>query len=134
MIWKTNSHIFTATLCRHTGRTCPALARMAEKLAQAMDKAKPVTTEDFEIEGNSTLKNCPHACSARFRASHERIRIFCDVGADEDGNRLDQFADTLLSPEAVMLPAGWLAQPPCALLEAVPLGGEHHASQHTVSL
>ncbi|GGH33918.1 hypothetical protein SAMN05444007_107144 [Cribrihabitans marinus] len=119
MIWTTDTHRFTATTCQHTGRDCPALARMAEKLAGAMESARPTTTEDFEIEGTSTLDRCPYRCPARFRASHARIRIFCGVDGDAEIGPLDRLADLLLSAEAGGLPAS-AAPRPCAMVEVVP--------------
>lgn len=119
MIWKTDTHLLTATTCQHTGSTCPALVRMAENLTQAMTTAKPVTTEDFEIQGNNTLTHCPKACPAKFQASHDRIRIFCGVAEEADMGRLNLFADALLSPDnrGFVSPGGPV---PCAMVEALP--------------
>ena len=131
MIWKTKTHLFTATVCQKTGEHCPALARMAEKLAQAMATAAPVTAEDFEIAGSSELAHCPAGCAARFEASHESIRIFCGVDTDADGDRLNRFADMILRPAGRAMPSGLLSQTPCAVLEAIPT--ERNTAEATIN-
>lgn len=120
MIWKTNTHLFSATVCQHTGKNCPAVNRMAEKLAQAIAASKPITTDDFEIEGDSVLKHCPHDCHARFVATHDRIRIFCDVTSEIETSDLNRFADALLKPSSGPITLA-LSQSPCALVEVLPI-------------
>lgn len=34
MIWKTKTHEFSATVCQRTGKTCPALARLARSISK----------------------------------------------------------------------------------------------------
>ena len=131
MIWKTNSHLFTATVCQHTGETCPAVQRMVEKLSQAMVASKPMTSDDFEIEGNSVLKHCPMECPARFTASHDRIRIFCGVTPEAETDDLNRFADTLFDLHPRPLAAGTF-QRPCAIAEAVPTDTVTQTAQHAV--
>lgn len=113
------THFFSETICTHTNSPCPAMGKMLRALAGALDKARPTTQEDFEISGESRLDGCSRQCAARFFASHERIRVFCDVNAEADQNRLDQFADMLLSPTSSGLPASGLNPYPCALGEAL---------------
>lgn len=130
MIWKNDTHLLMATTCQNTGETCPALMRMAEKLTQAMTTAKPMTTEDFEIEGNSSLIHCPKACPARFQASHGRIRIFCGVDDQADMAKLNLFADAMLSSEgSAFVPVG--GPTPCAMVEALPSA---HSKAHNLEL
>ncbi|SLN15694.1 hypothetical protein TRL7639_00269 [Falsiruegeria litorea R37] len=131
MIWKTNTHLFSATVCQHTGKTCPAVQRMAEKLSQAMVASKPMTSDDFEIEGNSVLKHCPMECPARFTASHDRIRIFCGVTPEAETEDLNRFADALFDPQPRPMPAGTFERP-CALAEAVPTNIETQTVHHAV--
>ena len=114
------THHFSETTCRHIGGPCPAMTRMLRALAGALDKARPVTQEDFEICGESILDGCSRECPARFFATHDRIRVFCDVSAEADRRKLDQFADALLSPRSTGFPAGQTATYPCALGEALP--------------
>ncbi|WP_255731316.1 hypothetical protein [Phaeobacter sp. B1627] len=96
----TSTHDFVATTCLHLGRPCPAAERMLRALAGALDKARTVTREDFEITGESRLDGCEKACPARFAARHDRIRVYCDVAATTDMAALDRFADAMLAPEA----------------------------------
>ncbi len=120
MIWKTNSHLFTATVCQHTGKTCAAVQRIVEKLSQAMVASKPMTSDDFEIEGTSVLKHCPRECPAKFIASHDRIRIFCGVTPEAETGELNRFADALFDPTPHSL-ASRMFERPCAIAEAVPV-------------
>ncbi|WP_240336760.1 hypothetical protein [Tropicibacter sp. Alg240-R139] len=120
MIWKTNTHLFTATVCQHTGKTCPAVQRMAEKLSQAMEASKPVTSDDFEIAGNSVLNHCPMECPAKFEASHDRIRIFCGVTPEAETEDLNRFADALFDPHPHPLTSTRFERP-CAIVEAEPV-------------
>lgn len=92
------THDFVATTCMHLGRPCPAAERMLRALAGALDKARHVTQEDFEITGDSQLDGCEKACPARFAARHDRIRVFCDVAPATETADLDRFADAMLSP------------------------------------
>ena len=94
----TMTHDFVATTCLHLGRPCPAAERMLRALAGALDKARHVTQEDFEIIGDSQLDGCEKACPARFAARHDRIRVFCDVAPATETAALDRFADAMLSP------------------------------------
>ncbi|WP_299948219.1 hypothetical protein [uncultured Ruegeria sp.] len=121
MIWKTNTHKFSATICQRTGKNCPALARMARALASSMAKADPKTTERFEIEGSCDLTHCPNGCTARFRARPDEIRVYCDVDSDAKIEHLDGYADLLFGTDACAIPAGTLSRPPCAMLEALAL-------------
>lgn len=129
MIWKTNSHLFTTTVCQHTGKTCSAVQRMAEKLSQAMVASKPITSDDFEIEGNSVLKHCPMECPARFTASHDRIRIFCGVTPEAKTDDLNRLADALFDPHPGPVAAGEF-QRPCAMAEAVSHDAVAQAAQY----
>lgn len=114
------THHFSETTCTHLGAPCPALAKMLQALARALSQARPVTQDDFEICGQSTLDGCPRQCPARFFATHDRIRVFCDVSATAARGPLDQFADTLLSPTSEGFPASQIQEYPCALGEALP--------------
>ena len=120
MNWSTQSHIFTATVCQHTGAPCPALARLARVVARALETAAPVTQADFEIEGSSELTHCADGCMAAFRATHQMIRIFCGAQAGASCERMDRYADMIFSGHDGPLPSGTLAHPPCAMLQAQP--------------
>jgi sulfite reductase beta subunit-like hemoprotein len=120
MIWADKTHSYSATLCRHTGKTCPAAARMMRKLAGAMAAAETLTDEDFELTGTADLSGCPRQCTARYAASHLGIRLFAGVGADADDAGLNRIADALLNPDGRPL-AGLNGQSvPCAMLDARP--------------
>lgn len=118
MIWKTETHEFIATVCQRTGKTCPALARMARAMAQAMTTAGPVATREFEIEGSSELTHCPDGCTARFRAGPDQIRFFCGSDMSVETNALDEYADMMFGSANTALPSSILSSPPYALLEA----------------
>ncbi len=109
-----------ATTCKHTGETCPALSRMAEKLAQAMEAARPMTAGDFEIAGNSTLKHCPQNCPAYFHATHDRIRIFAGITEGANTIALDQMADAIFDVSHTTGFASTTQKAPCAMAEIKP--------------
>lgn len=117
MIWTTETHQFSVTLCRRTGKPCPALSALAQNLARAMQKAEPVTGQDFEIEGECALAACGEGCQSLYSASHSRIRIFCGVGETADFSWFDRLADALMEPgEQVFVND---SRPlPCAMAEA----------------
>lgn len=119
MIWKTKSHEYMATLCQRTGGTCPAMARMARAMAEAMTQADRITTNEFEIEGSSELSHCEQGCLARFRAGPDQIRIFCGTDAETSINVLDAYADMIFDDRGGVLPASAMPQPPCAMLEVL---------------
>lgn len=121
MIWKTKTHQFTATVCQHTGKTCPALARVARALVQSISTAAPVATSEFEIEGSSELTHCPAGCIARFRARPDEVRIYCGTGSDVDLDPLDEYAELMFGSEFRTLPSSIAANPPCAMLQALTL-------------
>ncbi len=121
MIWKTKTHEYVATICQRTGGPCPAMARMARALAEAMKKADHVTSEGFEIEGSSDLTHCAQGCMARFRAGPEQIRIFCGTEADTPIQTLDTYADLIFDETCAALPSGALPRTPCAMLEVLAL-------------
>ncbi len=118
MIWKTKTHRFSATICQHTGKTCPALARLARSMVDALDQAGPATTSDFEIEGSSDLTHCSDGCHARFRASQSRVRVYCGADPDTDSETLDRYADLMFGTDASGLPSAAMTSLPCAMLEA----------------
>ncbi len=109
-----------ATTCKHTGESCPALSRMAEKLAQAMEAARPMTAEDFEIAGNSILKHCPQHCPAYFHATHDRIRIFAGIAEGANTLALDQMADAMFDAAHKTGFAATTQKAPCAMAEIRP--------------
>ena len=121
MIWKTGTHQFTATICRRTGKTCPALARVARAMAAAMAQASPATTDTFEVEGNTDLTHCPKGCTARFHARPDRVRVYCGADPATGLDRLENYAELMFGTEISTLPAARMATPPCAMLEAVAL-------------
>ncbi|WP_037315037.1 hypothetical protein [Ruegeria halocynthiae] len=117
MIWKTKTHQFTATVCQRTGKTCPALARLARAMTVAMKTAAPTTTPEFQVEGSSDLTYCPEGCTARFWAQKDQIRVFCGTCADTPTKTLDGYADMMFGTSFTPLPAGVLTDLPCAMLE-----------------
>ncbi len=121
MIWKTTTHRFTATICQHTGKPCPALARMSRALVEAVAQAGPSTTEDFEIEGNAELTHCPDGCTARFRANPNLVRIYCGSDPQTDTDLLERYADLMFGSGLDSLPANTMTTMPCAMLEALAL-------------
>ncbi|WP_170593329.1 hypothetical protein [Ruegeria arenilitoris] len=118
MIWKTDTHEFAATICQRTGKTCPALARMARAIAQAMATAQAATSPDFQVEGSSELAHCEHGCTARFDARSERIRVYCGAAADSPSDCLETYADMLFDDQSDALPAQVISDRPCAMLQA----------------
>lgn len=120
MIPRPKTHRIAVSDCRHTGATCPALERMLKALCQALNSAKGLTDEDFEISGESQLDGCDRQCAARFFASHDRIRVFGGAEASAQQSGLERFADMLLTSEGSALPAGCLPSPPCAMGQALP--------------
>lgn len=118
MIWNTTTHEFSATLCQRTGKTCPALARMARAIAEAMATAGPVTSSEFEMDGSSELTHCGEGCTARFRASPTRIRVYCGANTNDSADKLDDYADMMFGSDFASLPTGFLTTLPCAMLQA----------------
>lgn len=117
MIWTKNYQTFAATLCQKTGKPCPALAMMADRLALAMTSARQVTAEDFEIEGSAQLRHCGLECTARYRANHARIRMFAGVEDSSDLDVMDRYLDAIMTVEGREFPATG-TPPPCAMIEA----------------
>ncbi|MCG7520716.1 hypothetical protein [Ruegeria sp. Ofav3-42] len=118
MIWKTTTHEFSATMCQKTGKNCPALARMARAIAEAMATASPVTTSEFEMDGSSELTHCGEGCTALFRASPSRIRVYCGANTNDSADKLDDYADMMFGSGIASLPTGVLTTLPCAMLQA----------------
>ena len=114
------THYFSQSICMHQGAPCPALARMLTALAGAVNKARPVTAPEFEMCGESLLDGCARHCPARFIATHDRIRVFCDVSEETDTKSLDLFADSLFQAGAGSPSTVALSPPPCAMGEAIP--------------
>jgi len=96
------------------------LTRMLTALAGAVDMARPVTTEEFELCGESLLDGCARYCPARFIASHDRIRVFCDVTEATEIKALDLLADTLFQADSRAFAAAKPGPRPCAMGEAIP--------------
>ncbi|MEX0327572.1 MAG: hypothetical protein AB3N07_02520 [Ruegeria sp.] len=119
MIWKSNTHQFSATVCQRTGKTCPALARMARALVQSISTAGSATTRELEIEGSAELTHCPGGCTARFRAQPDEIRIFCGTLPNSDIDKLDDYANLMFGTAPGALPSGAITDPPCAMLQAL---------------
>lgn len=132
MIWADKTHQFTATLCRHTGRPCPAAARMVRKLAAAMTEAEAVTEADFEITGTAALSGCARQCTAKYAASHHSIRLFAGVEETADADMLHRLADALLDPDGQPLHGVAKAAVPCAMLDVKPRPGKT-ADLHSVA-
>ncbi|MEP2717973.1 hypothetical protein [Pseudophaeobacter sp.] len=110
-------HHVSQSICMHLGSPCPSLARMLEALSGALDKARDVTEADFQICGESRLDGCDRHCPAQYVASHDRIRVFCDVSKEADTEALNLFADALFSPVSSGIAAAVIAQRPCAIGE-----------------
>ena len=118
MIWKTNTYKFSATVCQRTGKTCPALARMARAIAQAMATARPVTSPDFQVEGSSELTHCELGCTARFDARPALIRVYCGTTPDSPTDSLCTYAEMMFGNRTAAVPAQIVGIPPCAMLQA----------------
>jgi predicted metal-binding protein len=108
------------TTCMHLGAPCPALTKMLQTLAAALSKARGLTDADFEFSGDSVLGGCARHCPARFVATHDRIRVFCDVTPAADTAELDLFADTLLMAAGPGSAITGIKQRPCAFGEVRP--------------
>jgi hypothetical protein len=121
MIWKTQTHQFTATLCQRTGKTCPALARWARAMAQSMAATAPAMGGSFEIDGSAELTHCDQGCTARFRANADQLRLYCGADPDTDMEKLEDYADLMFGTDHTALPASFITSPPCAMLEAIAL-------------
>ncbi|MGV6803039.1 MAG: hypothetical protein ACWA49_02455 [Ruegeria sp.] len=127
MIWKTDTHEFSATICQRTGKTCPALARMARAIAKAMTTAQPATSPEFQLEGSSELTHCEHGCTARFDARPALIRVFCGTAPETGSESLDAYADMMFDDQATAMPAQFIDHPPCAMLQAAAFEPSVHA-------
>lgn len=117
MIWKTKTHEFSSTLCQRTGKPCPALARLARAMVDAIETAGRCATQDFEIEGSSDLHHCPEGCTARFHARRDQIRLFSGIDAEAPVDGLDRYADVFFGSEFRTLTSDTLATRPCAMLQ-----------------
>ncbi|NOC47586.1 MULTISPECIES: hypothetical protein [unclassified Ruegeria] len=117
MIWKTKTHEFSATVCQRTGKTCPALARLARSISEAMAQATSATSDDFEIEGSSELSHCSEGCHAIFRAQSDRIRVFCGTQPETTIEPLNGYADLIFGNTFSAMPSGVVKTPPCAMIE-----------------
>ncbi|WP_271949778.1 hypothetical protein [Ruegeria faecimaris] len=133
MIWKTKTHEFTATVCQRTGKPCPALARMARAMAEAMATATPAASKTFEVEGTSDLTHCTEGCTARFRAQSEQIRVYCGTSTDTPTEMLDAYGDMMFGPEFIQKSAGFLSEPPCAMLDVSTLPPRSDSIPYQVS-
>ncbi|WP_171124359.1 hypothetical protein [Ruegeria sp. HKCCD7251] len=122
MIWKTKTHEFSATICQKTGKPCPALARMARAMADAIATAQPVTTKEFEVEGSGELSHCAEGCTARFRAHSDLIRVYCGTASETPTTKLDDYADMMFGTSLSAMSTGTLSDMPCAMLEVTTLG------------
>ncbi len=129
MIWANKTHKYSATICRHTGKTCPAAAHMARKLADAVKQAEPLTADDFEISGTAQLSGCPRRCSAKYTASHSRIRLFAGVDDTADDTTLNRLADALLTADSQPLSRTAGTPVPCAMVDVRPATGKTPTAQ-----
>ncbi|WP_406648162.1 hypothetical protein QEZ52_04055 [Aliisedimentitalea scapharcae] len=117
MIWTDKTYSYAATLCQHTGRPCPAAARIVKRLTQAVHRAGAATSPDFEIDGSADVQGCDRVCTARFVATQDQIRLFCGVSGDTANATLDRIADALFDMTGAMASPG-AAHTPCAMLQA----------------
>ncbi|MDA7966901.1 hypothetical protein [Ruegeria sp.] len=118
MIWKTDTHQFTATICQRTGKTCPALAQVARAAVQAIATAAPATTAEFEVEGTADLTHCTQGCTARFQARPDRVRVYCGADPEVNGDCLNDYAELMFGSAFTTLPSHAISTPPCAMLQA----------------
>ena len=117
MIWTDKTYSYAATLCQHTGRPCPAAARIVKQLTQAVHRAGAATSPDFEIDGSADVQGCDRNCTARFVATQDQIRLFCGVSDDTANTTLDRIADALFDMSSPLASPG-AAHIPCAMLQA----------------
>lgn len=117
MIWKTKTHEFSATVCQRTGKTCPALARLARSISEAMTQATSATSDDFEIEGSSELSHCTDGCHAVFRAQSDNLRVFCGTQPEAAIEPLNLYAELVFGNTVSAMPSGVVQTPPCAMIE-----------------
>lgn len=131
MIWDDDTHAFSSTTCLHTGAPCPAAVRMAERLVSALRLSDPFTGDDFEITGSAQLTGCKRSCAALYVAGKSAVRIYCDVAEDADTGALDRFATAFFGPgtAGAALCCTGLEQIPCAMVLALPHGGQPAAAQ-----
>ena len=83
MILKTDTHEFTCTRCRRTGRPCFEAVNLAKALAESTLFARPLLAPDFEMSGFTLLEQCGLSCPAPFRVTKTEVYVSCDV-ADDD--------------------------------------------------
>lgn len=109
---------FVSSICRHTGRECPAALAAAQQLARA-DAVGRSASPDFEMTGQLHLTGCSEACPALFRISPQGIALFCGVEPDADIDALEAFAHAFLSADST--PVAWSEHctPPLAFVVSV---------------
>jgi hypothetical protein len=131
MIWKDKTHEFTATVCMQTGRPCPAMARILRALTRSVSSSAKMCDPNFLIEGSIDLDGCEYECTARYSASGERVRLYCNAGEDVAQPALDRYADLALGQSTASIPTQQISVYPCALSESRPLQMarvDHHAA------
>jgi hypothetical protein len=99
MILKTDTHEFTCTSCRRTGRPCFEALQLAKALAESVLFAGPLLNPDFELSGFTLLEQCGYPCPAPFRVTKTEVRVFCDVDADD---AFVAFAEPVQVPKAAI--------------------------------
>lgn len=88
-----------ATVCRRSGRVCPAALGFARQLRKAGELATAAAPE-FEMTGATTLTGCAQGCPALFRITAAGVDVFCGVGPEGDAEALAQFATAFLGAQA----------------------------------
>ncbi len=96
MIINDDSHDYTCTDCRHTGRPCMEAIWLCQKLTHSMGAAAPRR----EMTGSAQFRGCGFSCEATVRINHEDVQIFCGI----DKAAADQAAIPRL-PRAMVLAA-----------------------------
>lgn len=72
-----DSHDYTCTDCRHTGRPCMEALWLGRQLTRSLNAAIPVPERD--ITSNACFLGCGFACEATVRVSQGDVQIFCGI-------------------------------------------------------
>lgn len=101
MIINDDTHDYTCTDCRHTGRPCMEAIWLCQKLTQSMSDSPPSPRR--EMTSSARFRGCGFACDATVRVNCDDVQIFC--GVEDSGIDKASLPAAARLPRALVLAA-----------------------------
>lgn len=103
MILSDETHEYSCTNCRHTGRACMEGLWLAQRIARSLALGGRELPQDYDVSCSSRFEGCGRTCHTILRVTRADVQVYC--GTEPLGIRLATDGFGMEPPTSPSLPA-----------------------------